>query len=195
MLAQLTRSADPNKKSGAKSGFTHAPRASSTTHRMPDEDIHRSQFQLGLLEMEPHVGAGARLRRCSISRLIHGIAIETSGGERLAETKQHFFRAAVSMSQKRNGMLTRRGGGKSKRGGVCCQHYFFYAEAPLNKTREYRPNNQGGEGCCNNPMSSASVHGFFLVMQNESVLATASKGPALIAGCSITGLSTGARSS
>src|SRR5215204_4736963 len=81
MLAQLGRATDPNKKFGAKSGFTHAPRTSSTAHRMADEDIHRSQHPLGLTEMKPDIWTGARLRRCSISRLIHGVAIKTGGGE------------------------------------------------------------------------------------------------------------------
>jgi hypothetical protein len=37
-----------------------------------------------------------------MSRLIHRIAIKTSGGERLAETKVIFFRAGGSMSQQHN---------------------------------------------------------------------------------------------
>src|SRR5262245_1807710 len=154
MLAQLARAPDPNKKPGAKSGFTHAPRASSTPHRMADENVHRSQRPLGLDEMEPDVGAGARLRRCSISRLIHGIAIKTSGGERLADTKEHFFRAAVSMSEERHGMRARRCGEKSKCGCVCSQHYFFDADARLDHAREYRPRTQADDGRCNNPPMS-----------------------------------------
>ena len=134
MLAQLGRDADPNKELWAKSRFTHAPSANATAHRMADEDVHRSKCPLKLPEIEQEVGEGARLRRFSISRLIHGIAIKTSGGERLAETKEHFFRAAVSMSEERNGMRTRRCGEKSKRGCVCSQHYFFDADARLNHT-------------------------------------------------------------
>ena len=91
VLAQLGREADPNKKLGVKSRFTHAPRANGSSHRMADEDVHLSKCPLKLLEFEVDVGEGARLRRFSISRLIHGIAIKTSGGERLAETKAHFF--------------------------------------------------------------------------------------------------------
>ena len=53
VLAQRGRVADPNKKLGAKSRFTHAPRASSTTHRMADEDVHLSKCPLGLQEIEP----------------------------------------------------------------------------------------------------------------------------------------------
>src|SRR5215471_13981563 len=101
MLAQLDRGTDPNKEPGAKSRFTHAPGANATTHRMPDEDVHRSQCTLTLLEMEQDVCARPGFRRFSISRLIHRVAIKASGGERLAETKQHFFRAAVSMSEQR----------------------------------------------------------------------------------------------
>src|SRR5262245_27081339 len=98
---------------------------------MTDEDVHRSERPLGLHEIEPDGGAGARLRRCSIPRLIHAVAIKTSGGECLAKTKEHFFRAAVSMSQQRNGMRTRRCGEKSKRGRVWSQHYFFDANSRL----------------------------------------------------------------
>src|SRR4051812_41213727 len=99
---------------------------------MADEDVHRSKCPLGLHEVIPDVGAGARLRRLSISRLIHGIAIKASGGERLGETKEHFFRAAVSMSEEGNGMRTRRFGEKPQRRCVCSQHYFLDADARLN---------------------------------------------------------------
>ena len=93
VLSQRGRVADPNKELGAKPRFTHAPRASSTTHRISDEDVHHSKCPLGLQEIEPAVGEGAELRRFSISRLIHGIAIKTSGGERLTETKSISFEA------------------------------------------------------------------------------------------------------
>ena len=132
MLAQLGREADPNKKLGAKFPFTHAPSAHTTAHRMADEDVHPSKYPLQFLRLEPEVGVRERLRRFAKSRLIHRIAIKTSGGERLAKTKEHFFRAAVSMSEQRNGMGTRRRGEKSKRGCVCSQHYFFDANARLN---------------------------------------------------------------
>jgi hypothetical protein len=67
------------------------------------------------------------MRRFSMSRLIHGIALNTSGSERLAETKQHFFRAGGSMSQERNGMRAGRRGEKSKRGCVraCFENLIF----------------------------------------------------------------------
>jgi hypothetical protein len=58
---------------------------------MTDEDVHRSKCPHGLHEIEPDGGAGARLRRFSISRLIHAVAIKTSGGERLAKTKDISF--------------------------------------------------------------------------------------------------------
>src|SRR4051812_26149603 len=119
MLAQLTRAADANKQRGAESGLPHAPGARSTPHRMADEDVHFSKRLRGLQKMKLHVGARARLRRFTISRLIHGIAIKTSGSERLAQTKHHLFRAAVSMSQERNGMRTRRGRENSKGRCVC----------------------------------------------------------------------------
>src|SRR5262249_35287959 len=127
-------------------------------HRMPGEDVHRSKCALTLLEMEQDVGEGPRLRRFSISRLIHGVAIKTSGGERLAETKEHFFRAAVSMSEERNGMRAGRCGEKSKRGCVCRQHYFFDANARLDHARKYGPKNQGDDGCCNYPTVSTRAH-------------------------------------
>jgi hypothetical protein len=47
-----------------------------------------------------------------------GMALKISGGERLAETKQHFFRVAVSMSEQRNRMRAGRRGENSKRGCV-----------------------------------------------------------------------------
>ena len=139
MLAQLDRGADPNEELWPKSIFMHAPLTSATTHRMADEDVHRSKCPLKLPGLEQDVGGpaplsidvpeGARLRRFSMSRLIHRIAIKTSGGERLAETKAIFFRAGGSMSEQRNRMRTRRCGENSKRGCVCCQHYFFHADA------------------------------------------------------------------
>ena len=164
MLAQLGRVADPDKKPGAKSGFTHAPGACSTAHGMTDEDIHRAKCPLGLHEIAANGGAGARLRRLAIPRLIHGIAIKTSGGERFAETKEHFFRASASMSEERNGMRTRRCGEKSKRGCVCSQHYLFNADARLDRARKYGPKNQGDDGCCNYPTVSASIHSISLVI-------------------------------
>ena len=83
---------------------------------MADEDIHRSMCPLKLLEIELEVGDGVGLWRLSVSRLIHGIALKTSGGERFAETKEIFFRAGGSMSQQRDWMRTRRCGEKSERG-------------------------------------------------------------------------------
>src|SRR6185503_2561446 len=109
---------DPNKELWAKFPFTHAPGAQFTAHRLADEDVHRSKCPLQLPGLEPEVGEGARLRRFAKSRLIHRIAIKTSGGERLAKTKEHFFRGEVSMSQERNGMRPGRRWEKSKRGRV-----------------------------------------------------------------------------
>ena len=96
--------------------------------------------------------------RFSISRLIHGIAIKTSGGQRLSEKKEHFFRAAISMSEEGNWMRTRSCREKSKRGCVCSQHYFFDAYARLDHAREYSPKNQGGDGCGSEAMVSAIIH-------------------------------------
>jgi len=76
-------------------------------------------------------------------------------------------------------MRTRRCGKKSKRGCVCSQHYVFDVDARLDHARKYGPKNQGGDGCCNEPIGNASTHDFSLVMQNESVVGTASEGPAL----------------
>src|SRR5207247_4511354 len=158
MLAQPGGYTDPNKELWAKFPFTHAPSAQFTAHRMAAEDVHRSKCPLQLLGLEPEVGEGARLRRFAKSRLIHRIAIKTSGGERLAKTKEHFFRGEVSMSEEHNGMRTRRCGEKSKRRCVCRQHYFFDADARVDHAREYGPKNQGGDGCCNYPTVSASIH-------------------------------------
>ena len=169
MLAQLDRRAHPNKELGAKSRFTHAPGAKFTAHRMADEDVHRSKCPLKLLGLEPEVGEGATLRRFAESRLVHGIAIKTSGGERLAKTKQHLFRGEVSMGQERNGMRTGRCGKKSKRGCVCRQHYFFDANAGLNHAREYGPKNQGGDRCCDEPTVSASIHNFSSIEQGHEL--------------------------
>jgi hypothetical protein len=80
------------------------------------------------------------------------------GGERLAETKDIFFRAGSSMGEQCNGMRTRRCGEKSKRGCVCGQHYFFDADARLDRAREYGSKNQGGDGCCNYPTVNVSTH-------------------------------------
>src|SRR3990172_770609 len=68
------------------------------------------------------------------------------------------------MSQQRNGMRTRRCGGKSKRGCVCSQHYFLDANAQLDHARKYGPKNQRGDGCCNYPPVSSSIHSISLVM-------------------------------
>ena len=80
MLAQLVGCTDPNKELWPKSRFTYAPSANAITHRMADEDVHRSKCPLSLLEIEQDVGDGAGLRRFSKSCLIHGIALKTSGG-------------------------------------------------------------------------------------------------------------------
>jgi hypothetical protein len=92
-----------------------------------------------------------------MSRLIHRITIKTSGGERLAEPKEIFLRAGGSMSQERNGMRTRRFGGKSKCGCVSGQHYFFHADARFEHARKYGPNDEGGDGCCNDPTVSSNT--------------------------------------
>jgi len=68
------------------------------------------------------------------------------------------------MSEERNGMRTRRCGEKSNRGGVCSQHYFFNANPRLDHAREYGPKNQGGDGRCNYPTVSSSIHNISLVM-------------------------------
>src|SRR5262249_13160969 len=112
VLAQLDRLADPNEELWPKSIFSHAPLTIATTHRMADEDVHRANGPLKRPGLEQDVGGpaplsidvpdGARLRRFSMSRLIHRIAIKTSGGERLAETKEILFRAGGSMSQQHN---------------------------------------------------------------------------------------------
>ena len=136
--------------------FTHAPLANATAHRMAGEDVHLSKCPLKLLGLKHEVGDGTSSRRFSISRLIHGIGIKTSGGERLAETKQHLFRAAVSMSEERNGMRTRRYGANSKRGCVPSQHYLFEADPWLDYERQYGANDQGGDVRRNYPGISAS---------------------------------------
>src|ERR1041385_8272042 len=144
----------------------HPPAASATTHRMPDEDVHPSKCALDFREYDPEVGKGAGLRRFSMPRLIHRIAIKTSGGECFAETKQHFFRAAGSMCEHRLGMRTWRRGENSKRGCVGRQHYFFDPNAGLDHVREHDPKNQSGDGCCNEPTVGANTHDFFRVMAN-----------------------------
>ena len=164
MVAHVEVGFERNEELWSKAEFTHAPRASATTQRMADEDVHPSQCPLQLLGPEQEVGEGERLRRFAKSRLIHRIAIKTSGAERLAKSKEHFFRAAVSMSEQRNRMWTRRRGEKSKRGCVCRQHYFFDANARVDHAREYGPQNQGDYGCCNDPTVSASIHSISLLM-------------------------------
>ena len=127
---------------------------------MADEYVHRVKRPLKLPEIAQEIGGGASLRRFSMSRLIHRIAIKTSGGECLAETKAIFFRAGGSMSEQRNRMRTRRCGEKSKRGCVCCQHYFFHADARFDHARKYGPNNEDGDGRCNYPTVSSSTTTF-----------------------------------
>jgi hypothetical protein len=67
-------------------------------------------------------------------------------------------------------MRTRGCGKKSKRGCVCRQHDFFDADARLNHAREYGPNSQGGDGCCNYPTVSSSTHSFSLIEYSHNVL-------------------------
>ena len=112
---------------------------------MADKNVHRPKRPISLPEIEIDVGQRARVRRFSISRQIHGIAIKTSGGERLAETKEHFFRAAVTMGEERNGMWAGRCGENSKCGCICSQHYFFDADTRLDHARKYDPKNQDGD--------------------------------------------------
>jgi hypothetical protein len=131
VFAQRGRVADPDKQFGAKSRLTHAPGASSTTHRIADEDVYLSKCPRGFQKTASAVGEGAGLRRLSIPRLIHGIAVKTCGGERLAETKEHFFRGTASVREECNGMRTGRRGGKSKGRCVRRQHDCFDADARL----------------------------------------------------------------
>src|SRR5687767_14633173 len=124
---------------------------------MADEDVHRSMCPLKLLEIEQEVGGKQRVRRLSKSRLIHRIAIKTSGGQRLAETKEIFFGTGCTMSQQSNGTRTRHCGEKSNRGCVSSQHYFFDADARLDHVRKYGPKNRRGDGRCNHPSVSSST--------------------------------------
>ena len=71
------------------------------------------------------------------------------------------------MSEERNGMRTRRCGEKSKRGCVCSQHYFFDANARVDHAREYAPQNQDGDGRCNYPTVSSSIHDISLAMSSS----------------------------
>ena len=82
---------DCNEELWPKAVFTHTPGATATTHGVPDKDVHLSKSTLEFSEFEPDVGEGIALWRFSVTRLIHGIAIETSGGEGFAETKQIFL--------------------------------------------------------------------------------------------------------
>src|ERR1043165_2054021 len=134
---------------------------------MANEDVHRSMCPLKLLDIEHEVGGKQRMRRFSMSRLIHRIAIKTSGGECLTKAKHIFFRAGCSMSQQRNRMRSRCCWGKSNCGRVSSQHFFLDANARLNHARKYGPKNQGGNGCSNKPIGSASAHDFSLVMAIE----------------------------
>jgi hypothetical protein len=104
-----------------------------------------------------------------MSHLIHRIAIETSGGECLAKTKEHLFRAAASMSEECNRMRTWHCGEKSKRGSVCSQHYFFDADARLDRARKYGANNQDDDGRRNDPTGSASTHDFMLARLRSQI--------------------------
>src|ERR1041385_262706 len=128
----MGRGAQRNEEFWPKAKITHAPGAGATTHRMAEEDVHSSKCALEFREFGREVGDGEGLRRFSMPRLVHRIAIETGGGEGFAETKQHFFRAAGSMSKQRLGMRPRCCGKNSKRGCVWSQHYFFDANARLN---------------------------------------------------------------
>lgn len=98
-------------------------------HRKADEDVHHAKCALALLEIEQEVGEGPRLRRFSISGLIHGLAIKTSRRECFVETKQYLFRSAVPVSEERDRMRTRLCGEKSKRGRVGSDDYFLDAIA------------------------------------------------------------------
>src|SRR5580692_7533683 len=78
------------------------------------------------------------------------------------------------MREERDEMRPRRCGEKSNRGCVWSQHCFFDANARVNHAREYGPKNQSGDGC-NDPTDSSSAH-VFLVMQDDSAVATAIEG-------------------
>src|SRR6185436_14736713 len=134
---------------------------------MANEDVHLSKCPLIFpkIEAAPSLRRfSPSLRRFSISGLIHGIAIETSDGEGLAVAKERLFRAAVSMSEERNGMRAGSCGEKSKRRCVCGQHYFLDADARLDHARDHGPKNQGDDGRCNYPTVSSSIHSISLVM-------------------------------
>src|SRR6185295_18529589 len=102
----------------------------------------------------------ATLTRFAMSRLIDRIAIEPGGGERLAETKEVLFGACCSMSQQRDGMRPRRCGGESNRRRVSGQHHVFNTDARLDDSRQYRSQNEGDDGCRNEPTVSTSAHVF-----------------------------------
>ena len=40
------------------------------------------------------------------------------------------------------------------------QHYFFHADARFDHVRKYGPNDQGGDGCCNDPTVNSSTTTF-----------------------------------
>lgn len=129
MLAELDRRADPNKEPGVKSIFRYAPLTNAAAHRVADIDVHGSKRPLELFGLKDEVTDRARLRRFSMSRLVHGIAIKTSGGERFAKTEQIFFRADASMSEEHLCMGTGGCGQNSQRRRVCSQHYFVDANS------------------------------------------------------------------
>ena len=87
MLAQLRRGAHSDKEFWPKAKITHTPGASATTHRMADKDIHPAQRALNFPEFAPEIDDGEGSWRFSMSRLVHGIAIETGGGKGFAATK------------------------------------------------------------------------------------------------------------
>src|SRR5687768_6591112 len=64
----------------------------------------------------------------------------------------------ITVAQQRNGMRTRRCWENSKRGCDCRQHYFFDAHDRVDHAREYGPQTQSGDGCCNYPTVSVSIH-------------------------------------
>ena len=80
-----------NEELWPKAIFTRTPGAGATAQRMADKDVHPSKCPLEFSRFGEDVGEGAALRGFSLSRLIDGIAIKTSGGKRFAEAKQHFL--------------------------------------------------------------------------------------------------------
>ena len=104
MFPQDREGTHRNEKPRFQAAFAHGLSPREATHRVADENIHRPDPMCHRLQRLHGPHKGIRLRRRSVSGLVHGVALKSGSGQRLTIANEVFFRAAVSMGEQRDGV-------------------------------------------------------------------------------------------